>query len=85
VAQYSALCGQRDVVLDALKNEKIPSAIYYPKPLHVQAHMLILDTPLKISLFHKGPPEAFFPYPCTRILPSRTRNGSPKVITKALQ
>jgi dTDP-4-amino-4,6-dideoxygalactose transaminase len=35
-AQYSVLCKNRDVILDALKNAKIPSAIYYPKPLHVQ-------------------------------------------------
>jgi len=35
-AQYSLLCDGRDTVLEALKNEKIPSAIYYPKPLHVQ-------------------------------------------------
>jgi UDP-2-acetamido-2-deoxy-ribo-hexuluronate aminotransferase len=35
-AQYCVLCKNRDVILDALKNAKIPSAIYYPKPLHVQ-------------------------------------------------
>jgi dTDP-4-amino-4,6-dideoxygalactose transaminase len=35
-AQYSVLCDDRDRVLDALKAEKIPSAVYYPKPLHVQ-------------------------------------------------
>ena len=35
-AQYSVLCENRDAVLEALKNDKIPSAIYYPKPLHVQ-------------------------------------------------
>jgi dTDP-4-amino-4,6-dideoxygalactose transaminase len=35
-AQYSVLCKNRDVILDALKKAKIPSAIYYPKPLHIQ-------------------------------------------------
>jgi dTDP-4-amino-4,6-dideoxygalactose transaminase len=35
-AQYSVLCRNRDAVLDALKEAKIPTAVYYPKPLHVQ-------------------------------------------------
>ena len=35
-AQYSVLCRNRDIALDALKEAKIPTAIYYPKPLHVQ-------------------------------------------------
>lgn len=35
-AQYSVLCTNRDAVLDALKEAKVPTAIYYPKPLHVQ-------------------------------------------------
>ncbi|HPR53706.1 MAG TPA: DegT/DnrJ/EryC1/StrS family aminotransferase [Deltaproteobacteria bacterium] len=35
-AQYSVLCTKRDLVLDALKEAKIPTAVYYPKPLHVQ-------------------------------------------------
>jgi len=35
-AQYSLQCENRDVVVDALKKEKIPTAIYYPKPLHLQ-------------------------------------------------
>jgi dTDP-4-amino-4,6-dideoxygalactose transaminase len=35
-AQYSLLCRRRDMVLGALKDAGIPSAVYYPKPLHVQ-------------------------------------------------
>jgi dTDP-4-amino-4,6-dideoxygalactose transaminase len=35
-AQYSVLCAKRDALLDALKDSKIPTAVYYPKPLHVQ-------------------------------------------------
>ena len=35
-AQYSVLCSKREAVLDALKEAKVPTAIYYPKPLHVQ-------------------------------------------------
>ncbi len=35
-AQYSVLCSRREAVLDALKEAKVPTAIYYPKPLHVQ-------------------------------------------------
>lgn len=35
-AQYSVLCKNRDTILDALKEAKVPTAIYYPKPLHVQ-------------------------------------------------
>jgi UDP-2-acetamido-2-deoxy-ribo-hexuluronate aminotransferase len=35
-AQYSILHPQRDRILDGLKNEGIPTAIYYPKPLHMQ-------------------------------------------------
>lgn len=35
-AQYSLQCENRDSVLERLKKEQIPSAIYYPKPLHLQ-------------------------------------------------
>ena len=38
-AQYSILAEnekQREMLLSALNKEKIPSAIYYPKPLHLQ-------------------------------------------------
>ena len=35
-AQYSVLCPKREAVLDALKEARVPTAIYYPKPLHVQ-------------------------------------------------
>ncbi len=35
-AQYSILHPQRDKVIAHLKSENIPSAIYYPTPLHMQ-------------------------------------------------
>ena len=35
-AQYSILSTQRQVLQDRLKKEGIPSAIYYPLPLHLQ-------------------------------------------------
>jgi len=35
-AQYSILHPDRDKIINGLKSEGIPSAIYYPKPLHLQ-------------------------------------------------
>ena len=35
-AQYSVLTENRDQVLARLKEDGIPTAIYYPKPLHLQ-------------------------------------------------
>lgn len=35
-AQYSLLSDRKDAILAALAKEKIPTAIYYPKPLHLQ-------------------------------------------------
>lgn len=35
-AQYSVLHPERDKLLKKLKEKEIPSAIYYPKPLHLQ-------------------------------------------------
>jgi UDP-2-acetamido-2-deoxy-ribo-hexuluronate aminotransferase len=35
-AQYSLLHPQRDQVIDQLKKQGIPTAIYYPTPLHLQ-------------------------------------------------
>lgn len=35
-AQYSVVTDHRDVYLNALKKEGIPTAIYYPRPLHMQ-------------------------------------------------
>jgi len=36
-AQYSLLTYKREVIMEALKMEGIPAAIYYPVPLHLQA------------------------------------------------
>jgi len=35
-AQYSILSQERDAVMQRLKDHGIPTAIYYPKPLHLQ-------------------------------------------------
>ena len=35
-AQYTILHPDREMILDRLKNHRIPSAIYYPTPLHIQ-------------------------------------------------
>ena len=35
-AQYSLLADKREVIMEALKKEGIPTAIYYPVPLHLQ-------------------------------------------------
>jgi len=35
-AQYSLVSGKKDEILGALKKEGIPTAIYYPRPLHLQ-------------------------------------------------
>jgi UDP-2-acetamido-2-deoxy-ribo-hexuluronate aminotransferase len=42
-AQYSLISEQRETILDALKKEKIPTAIYYPKPLHEQTAYKYLE------------------------------------------
>jgi len=35
-AQYSLLTEHRDEMLQKLKSRGVPTAIYYPKPLHLQ-------------------------------------------------
>ncbi len=35
-AQYSVRVKQRNDLIDALKNKNIPTAVHYPKPLHLQ-------------------------------------------------
>ena len=35
-AQYSVLAEQRDAMLEKLKSRGVPTAVYYPKPLHLQ-------------------------------------------------
>lgn len=42
-AQYSILHPQRDKIIERLKKKGIPSAIYYPKPLHLQDAFAYLD------------------------------------------
>ncbi|NIU01929.1 MAG: aminotransferase DegT, partial [Nitrosopumilaceae archaeon] len=35
-AQYSVLTQNRDQMMARLKDKGVPTAIYYPKPLHLQ-------------------------------------------------
>ena len=35
-AQYSLLTDHRDAMLEKLKSRGVPTAVYYPKPLHLQ-------------------------------------------------
>jgi len=41
-AQYSILSNCREEIIDHLKSEGIPSAIYYPKPLYMQTAFKVL-------------------------------------------
>lgn len=54
-AQYSILCDNRDALAAHLKAGGVPTAIYYPKPLHVQSVFAHLghaadDMPVSASL-----------------------------------
>lgn len=54
-AQYSILCDNRDALAAHLKAAGVPTAIYYPKPLHVQSVFAGLgyaaeDMPISSSL-----------------------------------
>ncbi len=84
-AQYSALCGQRDVVLDALKNEKIPSAIYYPKPLHVQGAYAYLGYAPEDFPVSQRTARSIFSIPMHPYLAEQDQERIAQVITKALQ
>lgn len=46
--QYTLLCNRRDAVMEALRNQGIASAVYYPVPLHRQqafADAVAMDLP----------------------------------------
>ncbi len=42
-AQFSFLCRDRNVVVSRLESQKIPTAIYYPIPLHLQEAFSMLN------------------------------------------
>lgn len=46
-AQYSVVTDHREVYLAALKEKSIPTAIYYPRPLHLQTAFAYLE-------YHQG-------------------------------
>jgi UDP-2-acetamido-2-deoxy-ribo-hexuluronate aminotransferase len=83
-AQYSVVSMQRGSILEALKKEKIPSAIYYPKSLHVQGAYKYLgykqgDFPVseKVS-------ESIFSLPMHPYLTEQDQAHIAEVIIKAL-
>jgi dTDP-4-amino-4,6-dideoxygalactose transaminase len=83
-AQYSVVSAQRGSILEALKKEKIPNAIYYPKSLHVQGAYKYLgykhgDFPVseKIS-------ESIFSLPMHPYLTEQDQARIAEVIIKAL-
>ena len=66
-AQYSVLHPERDKVLEKLKEKEIPSAIYYPKPLHLQEAFSSLgykegDFPVSERVSEKIFSLPFYPY-----------------------
>ena len=42
-AQFSFLCRDRNSLISKLDSQKIPSAVYYPKPLHLQPAFSMLN------------------------------------------
>lgn len=51
-AQYTLICNSRQSLQDGLRDRKIPSVVYYPKPLHQQsgyAHFPRVSSGLKVS------------------------------------
>jgi UDP-2-acetamido-2-deoxy-ribo-hexuluronate aminotransferase len=58
-AQYSILADNRDAIQSALKNAGIPSAIYYPKPLHLQTAYSALGYKKGIFRLQNQPPSEF--------------------------
>jgi len=66
-AQYSVLHPERDKILKRLKEKEIPSAIYYPKPLHLQEAFSCLgykegDFPVSERVSEKIFSLPFYPY-----------------------
>jgi dTDP-4-amino-4,6-dideoxygalactose transaminase len=76
---------QRETILDALKREKIPSAIYYPKPIHVQtAYSYLGYEPCSFSASEKAA-ETIFSLPMHPYLSTQDQEQIAEVIIKALE
>jgi dTDP-4-amino-4,6-dideoxygalactose transaminase len=84
-AQYSVLCKNRDVILDALKNAKIPSAIYYPKPLHVQGAYKYLGYSSGDFSISERTASAIFSLPMHPYLADQDQERIAQVILKSLK
>jgi dTDP-4-amino-4,6-dideoxygalactose transaminase len=83
-AQYSVLCKNRDVILDALKKAKIPSAIYYPKPLHIQGAYKYLGYSSGDFSISDRTASAIFSLPMHPYLADQDQERISQVIIKAL-
>lgn len=84
-AQYSVLCKNRDVILDALRNAKIPSAIYYPKPLHVQGAYKYLGYSSGDFSVSEKTAEAIFSLPMHPYLADEDQERISQVILKSIK
>jgi UDP-2-acetamido-2-deoxy-ribo-hexuluronate aminotransferase len=83
-AQYSVLSESRDVILDALKNAKIPSAVYYPKPLHVQGAYKYLGYGPEDFPVSNRTAQAIFSLPMHPYLEQQDQERIAEIIIKAL-
>lgn len=83
-AQYSLVSNQRETILDALKKEKIPSAVYYPKPLHMQtAYVYLGYKPGSFPASEKAA-ETIFSIPMHPYLSAEDQERIAEAIIKAL-
>ena len=84
-AQYSMVSEQREIILDALKKEKIPSAVYYPKPLHVQTAYSYLGYESGSFSASEKTAETIFSLPMHPYLSAQDQTYITNVIIKALE
>ena len=75
---------QRKTILDALKKESIPSAIYYPKPLHVQTAYAYLGYKPGTFPASEKAAETIFSIPMHPYLSAQDQERIAQVIIRAL-
>lgn len=83
-AQYSLVSPKREAILDALKKEKIPSAVYYPKPLHVQTAYSYLGYKTGSFPASEKAAETIFSIPMHPYLSAQDQEHIAEVILKAV-
>ncbi|MDT8273765.1 MAG: DegT/DnrJ/EryC1/StrS family aminotransferase, partial [Desulfomonilia bacterium] len=82
-AQYTLISDRKDQVMAALKQARIPTAIYYPKPLHLQTAYQYLDyKPGDFAVSEKSS-EAVFSLPMHPYLTDQEQEEIVDVIRKA--